>query len=146
MNKDISFVEVSAIIVVILLLTRLPMKRSERPTVSVYIGVIILFFINGIITPSSLQLSPFGFCLVIAKVNTKKHKCFFVVSKKLFFTHIHKNCDKQIFMKKPKNANSNFLGFGVWGCKTLPYGTNLFVQYVRHSKNILSKEGGSKKI
>lgn len=34
MNKDISFVEVSAIIVVILLLTRLPMKRGERPTVS----------------------------------------------------------------------------------------------------------------
>lgn len=45
---------VSAIIVVILLLTRLPIKRGERPTVSAYIGVIILFFINGIITPNSL--------------------------------------------------------------------------------------------
>ena len=54
MNKDISFVEVSAIIVVISLLTRLPMKRGERPTVSAYIGVIILFFMNGIITPNSL--------------------------------------------------------------------------------------------
>ena len=42
MNKDISFVEVLAIIVVILLLTRLPMKRGERPTVSTYMGVIIL--------------------------------------------------------------------------------------------------------
>ena len=49
---------VSAIIVA-MLLTRLPMKRGERPTVSTYIGVIILFFINGIITPfhfSSLTL------------------------------------------------------------------------------------------
>ena len=33
----------SAIIVAIQLLTRLPMKRGERPTVSVIIGVIILF-------------------------------------------------------------------------------------------------------
>ena len=62
MNNDIfyiPFIELSAIIVVILLLTRLPMKRGERPTVSAYIGVIILFFINGIITPfhfSSLPL------------------------------------------------------------------------------------------
>ena len=54
MNKDISFVEVLAIIVVISLLTRLPMKRGERPTVSAYIGVIILFYMNGIITPNSL--------------------------------------------------------------------------------------------
>lgn len=43
MNKDISFVEVSAIIVVILLLTRLPMKRGEQPTVSGFISVIIHF-------------------------------------------------------------------------------------------------------
>ena len=71
------YLNVSAIIVVISLLTRLPMKRGERPTVSAYyesnkvlgyptaifdcivgsgsyIGVIILFFINGIITPNSL--------------------------------------------------------------------------------------------
>ena len=41
-------------IVVVLLLTRLPMKRGERPTVSAYIGVIILFFTNGTITPNSL--------------------------------------------------------------------------------------------
>ena len=54
MNKNISFVEISAIIVVILLLTRLPMKRGERLTVSTYIGVIILFFTNWIITPNSL--------------------------------------------------------------------------------------------
>lgn len=54
MNKDIYFVEVSAIIVVILLLTRLPMKRGEGLTVSAYVGVIILFFTNGIITPNSL--------------------------------------------------------------------------------------------
>ena len=47
------YLYVSAIIVDILL-TRLPMKRGERPTVSVYIGVIILFFINGIIAPNSL--------------------------------------------------------------------------------------------
>ena len=59
MNKDISFVEVSAIIVVISLLTRLPMKRGERLTVSAYIGVIILFFTNGIITPNSTTLSPY---------------------------------------------------------------------------------------
>ena len=39
---------VSAIIVA-KLLTRLPMKQGERPTVSVCIGVIILFFINGIL-------------------------------------------------------------------------------------------------
>ena len=46
MNKDISFVEVLAIIVVILLLTRLPMKRGERPTVSTYMGVIILLHLQ----------------------------------------------------------------------------------------------------
>jgi hypothetical protein len=46
MNKDT--LVVSAIIVA-KLLTRLPMKRGERPTVSVCIGVIILFFINGIL-------------------------------------------------------------------------------------------------
>ncbi len=40
MNKDT--LVVSAIIVA-KLLTRLPMKRGERPTVSPYIGVIILF-------------------------------------------------------------------------------------------------------
>ena len=44
----------SAIIVALLLLTRLPMKRGKRPTVSAYIGVIILFLANGIITPNSL--------------------------------------------------------------------------------------------
>ena len=47
MNKDTLIV--SAIIVA-KLLTRLPMKRGERLTVFTYIGVIILFFINGIIT------------------------------------------------------------------------------------------------
>lgn len=47
MNKDT--LVVSAIIVA-KLLTRLPMKRGERLTVFTYIGVIILFFINGIIT------------------------------------------------------------------------------------------------
>ena len=52
MNKDT--LEVSAIIVAKSLLTRLPMKHGERPTVSAYLGVIILFFINGIITPNSL--------------------------------------------------------------------------------------------
>ena len=39
---------VSAIIVA-MLLTRLPMKRGERPTVSTYIGVIILFVIMGLL-------------------------------------------------------------------------------------------------
>lgn len=56
MNKDT--IVISAIIVA-KLLTRLPMKRGERLTVSTYIGVIIIFFINGIITPfhfSSLTL------------------------------------------------------------------------------------------
>ena len=56
MNKDT--IVISAIIVA-KLLTRLPMKRGERLTVFTYIGVIILFFINGIITPfhfSSLTL------------------------------------------------------------------------------------------
>ena len=48
MNKDT--IVISAIIVA-KLLTRLPMKRGERLTVSTYIGVIIIFFINGIITP-----------------------------------------------------------------------------------------------
>ena len=51
MNKDT--LVVSAIIVA-KLLTRLPMKQGERPTVSAYIGVIILFFTNGTITPNSL--------------------------------------------------------------------------------------------
>ena len=41
MNKDTK--DVSTIIVTYMLLTRLPMKRGERPTVSVCIGVIILF-------------------------------------------------------------------------------------------------------
>ena len=51
------YLVVSAIIVA-KLLTRLPMKRGERPTVSAYIGVIILFFMNGIITPNfTLALS-----------------------------------------------------------------------------------------
>ena len=48
------YLNVSAIIVTIMLLTRLPMKWGERPMVSGYIGVIILFFTNGIITPNSL--------------------------------------------------------------------------------------------
>ena len=48
MNKDT--LVVSAIIVA-KLLTRLPIKRGEQATVSVCKGVIILFFINGIITP-----------------------------------------------------------------------------------------------
>lgn len=39
---------VSAIIVA-MLLTRLPMKRGERPTVSTYIGVIILFVTMGLL-------------------------------------------------------------------------------------------------
>ena len=46
MNKDT--LVVSAIIVA-KLLTRLPMKRGERPTVSTYIGVIILFVIMGLL-------------------------------------------------------------------------------------------------
>ena len=48
MNKDTLIV---LAIIVAKLLTRLPMKRGEGPTVSAYIGVIILFFTNGIITP-----------------------------------------------------------------------------------------------
>ena len=47
--------KVSAIIVA-KLLTRLPMKQGERPTVSAYIGVIILFFTNGIITPLLMSI------------------------------------------------------------------------------------------
>ena len=46
MNKDT--LVVSAIIVA-KLLTRLPMKRGERPTVSTYIGVIILFVTMGLL-------------------------------------------------------------------------------------------------
>gem|GEM_PF-989017 len=46
MNKDT--LVVSAIIVA-KLLTRLPMKRGERPTVSTYIGVIILFVPMGLL-------------------------------------------------------------------------------------------------
>ena len=46
MNKDT--LVVSAIIVA-KLLTRLPMKRGERPTVSTYIGVIILFVLMGLL-------------------------------------------------------------------------------------------------
>ena len=42
------YLKVSAIIVA-MLLTRLPMKRGERPTVSVYIGVIILFATMGLL-------------------------------------------------------------------------------------------------
>lgn len=46
MNKDT--LVVSAIIVA-KLLTRLPMKRGERPTVSTYIGVIILSVTIGLL-------------------------------------------------------------------------------------------------
>ena len=46
MNKDA--LVVSAIIVA-KLLTRLPMKRGERPTVSTYIGVMILFVTMGLL-------------------------------------------------------------------------------------------------
>ena len=46
MNKDT--LVVSAIIVA-KLLTRLPMKRGERPTVSTYIGVMILFVTMGLL-------------------------------------------------------------------------------------------------
>ena len=46
MNKDT--IVISAIIVA-KLLTRLPMKRGERPTVSTYIGVIILFVTMGLL-------------------------------------------------------------------------------------------------
>ena len=64
MNKD---TKVVSAIIVAKLLTRLPMKRGERPTVSTYIGVIILFFINGIITPISTTLSPSGFYFELLK-------------------------------------------------------------------------------
>ena len=117
----------SAIIVAIQLLTRLPMKRGERPTVSAYIGVIILFLADGIITPNSLSLSPSGFCFVFAKVNTKKHRCFFVVSKNLFFAHIYKNSVIANFYEKPKMQISNFRFFGVWGFVNPAIRTNLFV-------------------
>ena len=46
MNKDT--LVVSAIIVA-KLLTRLPMKRGERPTVSTYIGVMILLVTMGLL-------------------------------------------------------------------------------------------------
>ena len=46
------YLNVSAIIVTILLLTRLPMKQGEWPTVSVCIGVIILFY-KWDVTPNS---------------------------------------------------------------------------------------------
>ena len=51
MNKDVN---TSAIAVANRLLTRPPMKQGERPTVLAYMGVIILLFNNGIITPNSL--------------------------------------------------------------------------------------------
>ena len=88
MNKDT--LVVSAIIVA-KLLTRLPMKRGERPTVSTYIGVIILFFINGIlhlIYFSSLSLVSSWVALNLQKI--------------YFLARIHKNCDKQIFIKNLK--------------------------------------------
>ena len=46
MNKDTLVVST---IIVAKLLTRLPMKRGERLTVSVCIGVIIPFIANGIL-------------------------------------------------------------------------------------------------
>ena len=46
MNKDTLIV--SAIIVA-KLLTRLPMKRGEQPTVSAYVGVIIPFLNKGLL-------------------------------------------------------------------------------------------------
>ena len=46
MNKDTLVVST---IIVAKLLTRLPMKRGERPTVSTYIGVIILFVTMGLL-------------------------------------------------------------------------------------------------
>ena len=57
--KNLGEKNIISAIIVAKLLTRLPMKRGERLTVFTYIGVIILFFINGIITPfhfSSLTL------------------------------------------------------------------------------------------
>ena len=60
MNKDT--LVVSAIIVA-KLLTRLPMKRGKRPTVSAYIGVIILFLTNGIIAPNSTSAFSLWFLL-----------------------------------------------------------------------------------
>ena len=46
MNKDTLVVST---IIVAKLLTRLPMKRGERPTVSTYIGVIIPFLNKGLL-------------------------------------------------------------------------------------------------
>ena len=105
---------VSAIIVA-KLLTRLPMKRGERPTVSAYIGVIILFLTNGIITPNATLLSPSGFFLVGAKVNTKKHNCFLVVSKKsIFLLTFIKIATSKFLWKNLKMQLSNFRFWGVW--------------------------------
>ena len=95
------------------LLTRLPMKRGERPTVSTYIGLIILFLSNGIITPNSLQLSSSSFCLVVAKVNAKKRLCFWVVSKKFIFLLTFIKIATSIFMKNLKMQLSNFRFWGV---------------------------------
>ena len=70
MNKDT--LVVSAIIVA-KLLTRLPMKRGERQTVSVCVGVIILFFINGI-----LHLIYFGSLSLVSSyvaLNLQKFIC-----------------------------------------------------------------------
>ena len=64
------YLYVSAIIVA-MLLTRLPMKRGERPTVSVYIGVIIHFLKLGIITPNSTLAHSLWFLFLLAKVNKK---------------------------------------------------------------------------
>lgn len=68
---------VSSIIVVKKLLTRLPMKRGERPTVSIYIGVIILFLRYGIITPNSTSTHSLWFqVLVQIHIQNKKHFFF----------------------------------------------------------------------
>ena len=80
MNKDT--LVVSAIIVA-KLLTRLPMKRGERPTVSVCIGVIILFFINGIlhlIYFSSLSLVSSWVALNLQKIYMQIYELYFYYS------------------------------------------------------------------
>ena len=71
---------------------------------------------KGIITPNSLSLSSSGFSFIVAKVNTKKHKCFFVVSKKFIFllTFIKIATSKFLWKNlKMQVGNFGFLGVGL---------------------------------
>ena len=92
---------VSAIIVA-MLLTRLPMKRGDRPTVSACIGVIILFVTMGLLHLIHFSSLPLVSAWYLLKWIQKSISAFLLWVKNYFLLTFIKNCDKQIFMKNLK--------------------------------------------